>query len=42
LIVALEPKDQLLYQWREAADYSSSLALHPDRLHQLLLQGGPL
>jgi hypothetical protein len=41
LIVALEPKDQLLYQWRKAADYSSSLAPHPDRFHQLLLQGGP-
>ena len=36
LIFGLEPKDQLLYQWREAAAYSSSLALHPDRFHQLL------
>jgi hypothetical protein len=36
LIFALESKDQLLYQWNKAADYSSSLALHPDRFHQLL------
>lgn len=37
-IFGLEPKDQLLYQWREAAAYSSSLALHPHRFHQLLLR----
>ncbi len=36
LIFDLEPKDQLLYQWRQAAAYSSSLALHPDHFHQLL------
>jgi len=36
LIFDLQPKDQLLYQWRQAAAYSSSLALHPDRFHQLL------
>jgi len=36
LIFALEPKDQLLFQWRGAASYSSSLALHPERFHQLL------
>jgi hypothetical protein len=36
LIFALEPKDQLCYQWHEAAAYSSSLALHPDRFRQVL------
>jgi hypothetical protein len=36
LIFDLQPKDQLLYQWREAAGYSSSLAQHPDRFLQLL------
>jgi hypothetical protein len=36
VVFALEPKDQLLYQWREAAAYSTSLAVHPDRFHQLL------
>jgi hypothetical protein len=37
LIFALESKDQLLYQWRKAADYSSSLGLHTDRFQQLLV-----
>ncbi len=36
LVFALAPKDQLLYQWRVAAAYSSSLALHPERFHQVL------
>jgi hypothetical protein len=41
LIFGLQPKDQLLYQWRQAADYSSSLALHPDRFQQLLAEANP-
>jgi hypothetical protein len=32
----LAPKDQLLVQWRRAADYSASLAGKPDRFLQLL------
>jgi len=32
----LEPKDQLLLQWVRAANYSASLASHPDRFHQLI------
>ena len=40
VVFALEPKDQLLYQWRGAAAYSSFLALHPDRFHQLLETAG--
>ena len=39
LIFGLESKDQLLYQWRRAAEYSSLLALHPDRFHQLVKAG---
>jgi hypothetical protein len=36
-IYGFEAKDQLVYQWQRAAAYSNSLALHPDRFHQLLL-----
>lgn len=36
LIVGLQPKDQLLYQWQQAAAYSSGLALHPDQFRELL------
>jgi len=35
-VTDLEPKDQLVYQWQRAADYSASLANHPDRFYQLL------
>jgi hypothetical protein len=35
-VTDLEPKDQLVYQWQRAADYSASLAAHPDRFFQLL------
>jgi hypothetical protein len=36
LIFALQPKDQLLYQWHEASAYTSSLAAHLDRFQQIL------
>jgi hypothetical protein len=36
LLVELEPKDQLLFEWGRAADYSASLASHTERFHQLL------
>jgi hypothetical protein len=36
LIFDLSPKDQLLFEWERAADYSASLANHPERFHQLL------
>jgi len=32
----LRPKDQLLFQWKRAADYSATLASHPDRFYQLM------
>jgi hypothetical protein len=32
----LQPKDQLLFQWRRAAAYSTSLAKDPKQLYQLL------
>jgi hypothetical protein len=31
LLFGLEPRDQLLYQWNQAAKYSASLATQPDR-----------
>ncbi len=34
------PKDQLLYQWQRAADFSASLALRPDRFYGLLKANG--
>ena len=41
LIFGLQPKDQLLYQWRQAAAYSSSLALHPEHFLNLLEKANP-
>jgi hypothetical protein len=35
-LFGLAPKDQLLFQWQRAADFSASLALDPDRFHLLL------
>jgi hypothetical protein len=35
-VFGLQPKDQLLFQWKRAAAYSASLASHPDRFYQLL------
>lgn len=36
LLFSLQPKDELLFQWKQAAAYSSSLAAHPERFHGLL------
>ena len=36
LIFGLQPKDQLLYHWRQAAAYSASLAHDPERFQQLM------
>jgi hypothetical protein len=36
LITGLQAKDQLLYQWQQAAAYSAGLAAHPDRVGALL------
>ena len=41
LLSDLEPKDQLLLQWSQAAKYSASLASHPDLFHQLLKTAKP-
>jgi hypothetical protein len=35
-VFGLAPKDQLLFQWRRATAYSTSLASHPDRFYQLI------
>jgi Glycosyl hydrolase family 20, catalytic domain len=35
-VFGLAPKDQLLFQWRQATAYSASLASHPDRFCQLI------
>ena len=35
LLFDLQPKDQLLFQWKRAADYSASLAAHPEKFRQL-------
>jgi hypothetical protein len=35
-VFGLQPKDQLLFQWKRAAAYSASLASHPDRFYHLL------
>ena len=42
LLSDLEPKDQLLLQWVQAAKYSASLASHPERFHQLLAMAKPV
>ena len=35
-LYGFEPKDELLFQWQRAADFSANLALHPDRFYVLL------
>jgi hypothetical protein len=35
-LFGFQPKDQLVFQFQRAADYSASLASHPDRFFQLL------
>jgi hypothetical protein len=41
-LYGFEPKDQLLFQWQRAADFSASLALNPDRFYLLLKANGLL
>ena len=36
-LYGFEPKDQLVFQFQRAADYSASLASHPERFLQLLI-----
>ena len=36
-VFGLEPKDQLLFQWEQAATYSASLANQPDNFYHLLV-----
>jgi hypothetical protein len=35
-LFGFQPKDQLVFQWERAANYSASLARRPDRFYQLL------
>ena len=35
-VFGLAPKDQLLFQWNQAAAYSTSLASHPERFYQII------
>lgn len=39
-LFGFEPKDQLFFQWQRAADFSASLALHPDRFFSILKANG--
>lgn len=39
-LFGFEPKDQLLFQWRQAAEFSARLALVPDRFYLLLKTEG--
>ncbi len=41
-LLGMRPKDQLLFQWERAANYSASLASHPDHLYQLLAASRPV
>ena len=36
MVTDLQPKDQMLFQWRQAARYSAELARKPDRFYTLL------
>jgi len=40
-LFGFEPKDQLVFQFQRAADYSASLASHPDRFYQILTTSKP-
>ena len=42
LLIDLAPKDQMLFEWVQAAKYSASLASHPDRFHQILDTAKPV
>jgi hypothetical protein len=39
-LFGFEPKDQLLFQWQRAADFSANLSLNPDRFYLLLKANG--
>jgi hypothetical protein len=39
-LYGFEPKDELLFQWQRAADFSANLSLHPDRFYALLKANG--
>ena len=40
-LFGFEPKDQLVYEFQKAADYSASLEAHPDRFFELLKASKP-
>lgn len=40
-LFGFQPKDQLLLQWERAANYSASLARHPDHFYELLSASHP-
>ena len=40
-LYGLQPKDQLVFQFQRAADYSASLASHPDHFFELLTASKP-
>jgi hypothetical protein len=40
-VFGLAPKDQLLFQWTQAAAYSASLAAQPDHFHELIAAAKP-
>jgi hypothetical protein len=41
LVFDLQPKDQLLFEWVQAAKYSASLVSHPERFHSILETAKP-
>jgi hypothetical protein len=40
-LYGMEPKDQLVYQWQRAAEYSAALAQQPQRFYELLPTSPP-
>jgi hypothetical protein len=42
LVFGLQPKDQLLLQWKRAAAYSASLARRPELFYQLISSAKPV
>jgi hypothetical protein len=40
-LYGIQPKDQLVFQFQRAADYSASLASHPDHFFELLASTNP-
>jgi hypothetical protein len=39
-LFGMEAKDQLLFQWHRAADFSARMAAHPDRFYQIVQTAG--